>query len=80
MTFAMAYVIIFAVAKVRCYDVSPRMGRPPKSGQSKTVSLQLRITENTAEKLKYCAETLGVSRTVVIENGVDLMFERLKKK
>lgn len=47
--------------------MSPRTGRPPKNETSKNVSLQLRITEKTANELKECSELLEISRTEVIE-------------
>lgn len=77
MTFAIANVIIYAVAKKRGDKMSPRTGRPPKLGKSKNISLQLRITEKTSQKLKECSEQLKISRTEVIEKGIDLMHERL---
>lgn len=58
--------------------MSPRTGRPPKE-VTKDVSLGLRITKETAEKLQWCAEKLNVSRTEVIEKGIDLVERSLKK-
>lgn len=60
--------------------MSPRTGRPTKQEEPKTVSLQLRITEKTAEKLKRCAEVMKISRTEVIERGIDLVANGLKKQ
>ena len=60
--------------------MSPRTGRPPKLGESKNISLQLRITDKTSQKLKECSEQLQISRTEVIEKGIDLIYERLQKK
>lgn len=60
--------------------MSPRTGRPPKMGKSKNISLQLRITEDTATKLKECSEILNISRTEVIEQGIDLVHKKAKKK
>lgn len=59
--------------------MSPRTGRPPKMGKSKNVSLQLRITEETANKLQECSEKLNISRTEVIEQGIDLIHKRSTK-
>lgn len=59
--------------------MSPRTGRPPKLGKSKNVSLQLRITEDTAEKLQKCSNILGISRTAVIEQGIDLLYMKVSK-
>ncbi len=58
--------------------MSPRTGRPPKE-KTKSVSLGLRISEETAEKLKQCAEALAISRTEVIERGIDLVEAEMKK-
>lgn len=58
--------------------MSPRTGRPPKE-KTKSVSLGLRISEETAEKLKQCAEALEISRTEVIERGIDLVEAEMKK-
>lgn len=58
--------------------MSPRTGRPHKEIK-KSVNLGIRIKEETAEKLKQCAEALNVSRTEVIEKGIDLVEAELKK-
>ncbi len=54
-----------------------RMGRPPKEIK-KSVNLGLRLTQETADKLKECADKLSVSRTVIIEKGIDLVHKSLK--
>ena len=58
--------------------MSPRTGRPPKEIK-KSVNLGLRITQETADKLSACAKALGVSRTQIIERGIDLVEKELKK-
>lgn len=60
--------------------MSPRTGRPPKGETSKNISLQLRISEKTADELKKCSEILNVSRTEVIEKGVELIYKETVKK
>lgn len=60
--------------------MSPKTGRPPKLGKSKTVNLQLRITPETADKLQRCSDNLNISRTEVIEKGIDLIYEQAQKK
>lgn len=60
--------------------MSPRTGRPPKGETSKNISLQLRISEKTADELKKCSEMLNVSRTEVIEKGVELIYKETVKK
>ena len=54
------------------------MGRPPKE-ITKSVNIGLRITEETAEKLQRCADVLGISRTQVIEKGINLVEKTLRK-
>lgn len=58
--------------------MAPRMGRPPKE-VTKNVSLGLRISKETSDKLQKCADALGISRTEVIERGIDLVDKGLKK-
>ena len=61
-------------------EMSPRTGRPPKLGKPKSVSLQLRITQETSDKLQECANKLSATRTEVIEKGIDLVFEQVLGK
>lgn len=61
-------------------EVTPRTGRPPKGESSKNISLQLRITEKTANQLKECAEILGISRTEVIEKGIEKIYAEVVNK
>lgn len=56
-----------------------KKGRPPKNEKSKNVSLQLRLTEKTANELKECAEFLKISRTEVIEKSVEEFHEKVAK-
>lgn len=58
--------------------MSPRTGRPHKE-ITKSVNLGLRLTQETANKLQYCADTLKISRTEVIEKGIDLVERSIKK-
>lgn len=58
--------------------MSPKMGRPHKD-ITKSVNIGLRITQETADKLQKCSDILGVSRTEVIEKGIDLVEAEIKK-
>ena len=58
--------------------MSPRTGRPLKE-KTKSVNLGLRISEETAAKLQNCADELNISRTEVIEKGIDLVESEIKK-
>jgi hypothetical protein len=44
---------------------------------TKSGSLQLRLTKETLDKLERCAQTLGVSRTAIVEKGIDLVSEEI---
>jgi len=59
--------------------MAKKMGRPPKE-IVKSVSIGLRITEETANKLQRCADSLKVSRTQVIEKGIDMVDKSISKK
>lgn len=56
--------------------MSPR----PKSDKSKHLRFEIRMTTETADKLEYCAEILKVSKTEVIERGIDLVKSEADKK
>jgi hypothetical protein len=58
--------------------MSPKIGRPHKD-ITKNVNLGLRITQETADKLQECSYILKISRTEVIEKGINLVYEGLKK-
>ena len=54
-----------------------KMGRPttdPKKNQTR-----IRMTDTELEKLNYCSEVLGISKTEVINLGVNKVYEELKK-
>lgn len=58
--------------------MAPKIGRPHKE-VTKNVALGLRISQETADKLQKCADTLKISRTEVIEKGIDLVGKDMKK-
>lgn len=58
--------------------MAPKIGRPHKE-ITKNVALGLRISKETAEKLQKCADAMKISRTEVIEKGIDLVEKDLKK-
>lgn len=60
--------------------MSPRTGRPPKDGKSKSVRLEIRLTEEKAEQLKECATRLNTTRSDVIERGIDMVDKATKKE
>lgn len=56
-----------------------RMGRPPKSGVSRSKSLTIRLTEAEMELINKCSKSLGKSRTDTILQGVLLILQGQKK-
>lgn len=59
--------------------MSPKMGRPPKENP-KSINIGIRLTKETAEKLQRCADSLKISRTEVIERGIDLVEAQIEEK
>ena len=57
----------------------PRKGRPPIE-TPKNVSLEIRLTQEQAKVLSSCAERLNVSRTDVINRGIELVRMELDAK
>ncbi len=58
--------------------MSPRTGRPtdnPKRNQTK-----IRMTDDEVAKLNYCSEKLGLTKTAVINLGIDKVYAELKGK
>ena len=58
--------------------MSPERGRPPKGDTKKTVRFQLRLTEQKYEQLEKCAERLNISKSEVVERGIDLVNAETK--
>lgn len=58
--------------------MSTRTGRP--TANKKTERLEIRLTPQEAEKLQYCADKMEVSKTDVINHGIDLVQAELDKK
>ena len=56
----------------------PRTGRP--TANKKTERLEIRLTTEEARDLQYCADKLNVSKTTVINKGVQLVKRELDKK
>ena len=59
--------------------MSPRTGRPPKDNTMDN-RIQIRLDNETLEKLDKCAEAKKTTRSDVIRTGIDLMEKQLKKK
>lgn len=57
----------------------PSKGRPPIDNP-KSVRFEIRMTKEQAETLSECAERLQVTRTDVINKGVEMVKAELDKK
>lgn len=58
--------------------MSPRTGRPtdnPKKGR-----LEIRVSDEEEQMMRYCCEALGKTRSDVIREGVDALFEKIKRE
>lgn len=60
--------------------MSPRTGRPIKGNSKRDKSLQLRMSEQELELLDECATALEISRTDVVNKGIQLVKDELDKK
>ena len=58
--------------------MSPRTGRP--TSNKKTERLEIRLTPEEAQDLQECAVRLNVSKTEVINKGVQLVKAELDKE
>lgn len=58
--------------------MSPRTGRP--TSNKKTERLEIRMTPQESELLTECADRLEISKTEVINKGVQLVKAELDKK
>lgn len=59
--------------------MSPTKGRP-RIENPKNVRLEIRLTHDQAEVLAECAKQLNISRTDVINKGVQLVKAELEKE
>ena len=60
--------------------MSPKTGRPPKQGVSRTEKLNIRLTPEEAKRIDDCAAILCKARTDVIMDGITLLERDLKKE
>lgn len=57
-------------------DVSPK-GRP--TDDPKTLSTRIRLSEEDVQRLEYCAEKTGMTKSEIIRIGIKEVYEKLKK-
>ena len=54
-------------------------GRPLKDDARK-YNLSLRLTQEEKDKIQFCAEKLGMTRTDTIMKGIEMVKQELDKK
>ena len=57
--------------------MSPRTGWPPKAEGRKAFKLQIRMNEEELQRLDKCARKLNLTRTDVVNAGIQLVEQRL---
>ena len=58
--------------------MSPRTGRP--TSNKKTERLEIRVAPDELALMQECADRMGVTKTVVINKGVQLVKAQLDEK
>ena len=53
------------------------MGRP--TNDPKNNELKIRISQEDNEKLKYCMECTNKSKSEIVRDGIDKVYNELKK-
>ena len=60
--------------------MSPKAGRPIVGSEPKNKQIALRATETTVRKLNQCAEITGKTKTDLLEEMVDNLYDNLTEK
>lgn len=58
-------------------ETKKKMGRP--TDDPKVNTFRLRLTQKQSDDLQYCADKLGVTRTEVVNRGVQIIKSQLDK-
>ena len=58
----------------------PRTGRPIVGSEPKKEQIALRATESTVKKFNECSQISGKTKTDLLEEMVDELYDRLTKK
>ena len=56
-----------------------KKGRTP-SKNPKNHQTRIRMTEEQVQKLEFCSQSLKISKTDVINKGVDMVYAEIKKE
>lgn len=60
--------------------MSPRTGRPIMGEEPKNKQIALRVTETTRKKFEECSEIAGKTKTMLLEEMVDELHDKLTGK
>lgn len=60
--------------------MSPRTGRPIMGNEAKNKQIALRVTETTRRKFQECSDITGKTKTNLLEEMVDELYDRLMTK
>ena len=58
--------------------LTPRTGRPTKEPKYNRESF--RLSDNDIQKINYCVDNTGMTKTDVIRKGIDLVYKEVTKK
>ena len=53
------------------------MGRP--TNEPKSYRESFRLSENDMQKIKFCMDKTGMSKTDIIRRGIDSVYKEVKK-
>ena len=59
--------------------MTPRTGRPIVCSEPKNKQIALRATESMVKKFQKCAEMTGKTKTDLLEDMINDLYERLTK-
>lgn len=59
--------------------MAPRTGRPIVGSEPKNKQIALRATESMVKKFQKCAEMTGKTKTDLLEDMINDLYERLTK-
>lgn len=57
--------------------MSPRTGRPP-SLEPKSHRESFRLSDNDIEKINFCTEKTGTTKTDIVRNGINKIYDELQ--
>lgn len=60
--------------------MSPRTGRPIVGSEPKNKQIALRATETTVKKFSECSKMTGKTKTDLLEEMVNELYDRLTEK